>query len=104
SARKKGIHSTVASTRFSAGDKPSGFSSPNQIKMIPREIRRDGYPQRRMKAAILRSRRSNCLKAGVSVGMSRVPYCARVDGGEPLHRRGSTHITDTAPTARIRTL
>ena len=55
SASNSGSQWTVAMTRGSAGDKPSGLRTPNQMKMIPNEVRRARIPQRRMNVDIERS-------------------------------------------------
>ena len=59
SPSKNGSQRTVAMTSGSAGDKPSGLRTPNQIKMIPNEMRKAGIPQRRIEVDIARS---NSLK------------------------------------------
>ena len=53
---KNGSHETVLSKSDSAGEMPKGFKIPNQIKIIPREIRRAKTPQFSIKSEILRSR------------------------------------------------
>ena len=55
SPSNKGSQRTVAMTRGSAGDRPSGLRTPNQIKMMPNETRKARIPQRRINADIERS-------------------------------------------------
>ena len=55
SPSNNGSQRTVAMTRGSAGDKPSGLRTPNQIKMIPNEMRKESIPQRRINVDIERS-------------------------------------------------
>ncbi len=54
-----GMNPTVDSTSCAAGERPSGFKIPNQMKMMESESRSAEIPQRRMKAAMAWSTRSN---------------------------------------------
>ncbi|CAB4649183.1 unannotated protein [freshwater metagenome] len=65
-----GVHQyTVFASSSAAGESPRGFSTPNQMKMTPMPMRRNGIPILPISSTMVSSRALACARRSLKVDM-----------------------------------